>query len=281
MPEGHVVSGLRIALVYPELLGTYGDGGNAEVLAARARWRGIDAEIVNVAAGEPLPGQCDIYVLGGGEDEPQTLAAQSLRTGEPLTRALEGGAVVLAVCAGLQIVGESFVGSDGAVEEGLGLLPLRTRRSLAGAGSLRAGHMSDAASEPIPPRAVGDLAVRATGALAHLPVLTGYENHGGRSIAIETATGTAPGAPLGTVVDGVGMAIGNGTPDRAEGWVRDHGRGHVVATYLHGPVLAQNPGLADHLLATATGAALPPLDRDDPALPLRAARLRQLGLPPD
>ena len=32
---------LKIALVYPELLGTYGDGGNALVLAERARRRGI------------------------------------------------------------------------------------------------------------------------------------------------------------------------------------------------------------------------------------------------
>ena len=256
---------LRIALVYPELLGTYGDGGNAEVLAARARWRGVDAEVVDVPAGEAVPTQCDLYVLGGGEDEPQTLAAQGLRDGGALLRAVEGGAVVLAVCAGLQIVGESFVGSDGAVEDGLGLLPLRTRRSLG------------PASVAVPPRAVGDLAVRATGALAHLPVLTGYENHGGRSTAIAEDAG----APLGTVVAGVGMAVGNGTPDEAEGWVRDLGAGHVVATYLHGPVLAQNPALADHLLARATGNDLPPLDRADPALPLRAARLRQLGLPPD
>ena len=261
------MSALTIALVYPELLGTYGDGGNAEVLAARARWRGIDATVIDVPAGEPVPAQCDIYVLGGGEDEPQTLAAESLRDSGALTTAVEGGAVVLAVCAGLQIVGESFVGSDGGVEDGLGLLPLRTRRSL------------DAPTEPVPPRAVGDLAVRAAGALAHLPVLTGYENHGGRSVGIDRTDDD--GAPLGTVVAGVGMAIGNGTPDHAEGWVRDLGRGHVLATYLHGPVLAQNPGLADHLLATATGSPLPPLDRDDPALPLRAARLRQLGLPPD
>jgi CobQ-like glutamine amidotransferase family enzyme len=263
------MSALSIALVYPELLGTYGDGGNAEVLAARARWRGIDATVVPVAAGEPVPTGCDIYVLGGGEDEPQTLAAQSLRDGGGLATAVDGGAVVLAVCAGLQIVGESFVASDGAVEEGLGLLPLRTRRSLGGPG------------DPVPPRAVGDLAARPAGALAHLPVLLGYENHGGRSAPVDADHADGAGAPLATVVPGVGMAVGNGTPDAAEGWVRDVGRGHVVATYLHGPVLAQNPALADHLLHRATRAALPPLDRADPALALRAARLRQLGLPPD
>ena len=32
---------VSIALLYPELLGTYGDGGNAAVLAQRLRWRNI------------------------------------------------------------------------------------------------------------------------------------------------------------------------------------------------------------------------------------------------
>src|SRR6185369_16534257 len=41
----------RIALIYPELLGTYGDGGNAIVLAQRLRWRGMAAEVVSVPAG--------------------------------------------------------------------------------------------------------------------------------------------------------------------------------------------------------------------------------------
>ena len=32
---------VSIALLYPELLGTYGDGGNATVLSQWLRWRGI------------------------------------------------------------------------------------------------------------------------------------------------------------------------------------------------------------------------------------------------
>jgi CobQ-like glutamine amidotransferase family enzyme len=262
-PPGAAV---RIALVYPELLGTYGDGGNAEVLAARARWRGLPVEQVAVRAGDPVPAGCDLYVLGGGEDEPQTLAAQSLSNGAGLARAVDGGAVILAVCAGLQLLGESFVTSDGSVTEGLGLLPLRTRRSLGRPDG------------PVPPRAVGDLAVRAGPALADLPLLLGYENHGGRSAPLGA---DAPGGPLGTVVREVGMAVGNGTADGAEGWVRDIGAGHIVATYLHGPVLAQNPALADHLLERAVGAPLAALDRPDPGVALRATRLRQLGLPAD
>ena len=51
-----IVSGdstLRVGFVYPELLGTYGDRGNAVVLVQRARWRGIPAELVEVRAGAP------------------------------------------------------------------------------------------------------------------------------------------------------------------------------------------------------------------------------------
>jgi len=36
-------SAVRVGLVYPELLGTYGDRGNAVVLVERCRRRGIDA----------------------------------------------------------------------------------------------------------------------------------------------------------------------------------------------------------------------------------------------
>ena len=65
-------SAVRIGLLFPALLGTYGDGGNALVLRKRLEWRGIDAEIVEVDAGAPVPDSLDLYLLGGGEDGPQT-----------------------------------------------------------------------------------------------------------------------------------------------------------------------------------------------------------------
>ena len=199
----------RIALVYPELLGTYGDGGNAMVLAARLRWRGLPAEVVSVPAGEPVPPDCQIYLLGGGEDEPQVLAAEGLRAGRNLARAVEDGAVVFAVCAGLQIVGRTFWGTDGVQHDGVGLLDLETRRSFG------------APDEPVPPRAVGDIAVTPDEELG-LPVVLGYENHGGRTRPLADALGR----PFGRVH---GSAIGNGTPDRAEGWWHATGARDVPA----------------------------------------------------
>ena len=120
---------ISIALVYPELLGTYGDGGNATVLAQRLRWRGHEARVIVVPSTGTVPSSCEFYVIGGGEDLPQSLAASKLLATRPLHRAVEAGAAVLAICAGLQILGTSFVGPDGRGAEGLGLLDCVTVRS--------------------------------------------------------------------------------------------------------------------------------------------------------
>jgi len=229
MPESQV----RIALVFPSLLGTYGDGGNASVLAQRLRWRGIDADVIDVGVDDAVPEQADLYVLGGGEDTAQTLAVSRLSDGV-LARAVAAGKTVFAVCAGFQILGESFLVGAGDIVPGLGLVDCRTDR-LPGE------------------RAVGELL---TDAADGLGVLTGYENHGGRTVL------GADARPLARVRDGVGNGDGSG----GDGLVQ----GNVVATYLHGPALARNPALADHLLRTVV-ADLSPLD-DHEEEELRAER---------
>ncbi|MDQ1498126.1 MAG: hypothetical protein QOI86_1466 [Actinomycetota bacterium] len=227
-----IESAVRVALLYPELLGTYGDRGNARVLLQRLAWRGVPAELVEAPWGEPAPASCDIYVLGGGEDSPQASAAAALITEGALHRAVEGGAAVLAICAGFQILGHSFFGPDGAARPGLGLLDCTTARRAS-------------------PRIVGEILVEpdpaawgaGAGAEPSLPALSGYENHAGLTDLGPDAT------PLGRVEVGVGN--GDGT----EGAVG----GRVVGTYLHGPVLARNPALADRLLSWVAG-DLEPLD---------------------
>ncbi len=235
---------LRIAVVHPDLLGTYGDGGNGLVLARRAEWRGLAVELLQAPSDRPLP-EADVYCLGGGEDGPQVRAARTLVDDGTLARRVAGGAVVLAVCAGFQVVGRSFPGADGDPHEGVGLLGVDTVK---GAG----------------PRAVGEVLVEVdAGALGPLPVLTGFENHGG-------ATSLRDGA---AAVGRVTVGVGNGGGDGSEGAVE----GRVVGTYLHGPLLARNPSLADRLLSWALGdASLEPLD-DGLAESLREERLAAVG----
>ncbi|GAB3941338.1 hypothetical protein GCM10027614_26490 [Micromonospora vulcania] len=69
---------LRIVWIYPDLLSTYGDRGNALILARRARQRGMPVEVLEVRSDQRLPATADIYLLGGGEDGPQALGAQRL-----------------------------------------------------------------------------------------------------------------------------------------------------------------------------------------------------------
>jgi CobQ-like glutamine amidotransferase family enzyme len=230
---------LAIVLLLPDLLGTYGDSGNADILAKRLLWRGIAAEILTVRSGDPVPVGAQLYVVGGGEDLPQALASRQLGSGagHPLRRAVDAGAVVLAVCAGLQILGSSFVGPDGEESEGLGILDCRTVR---GRG----------------PRSVGEVVTEAAADL-NLGELTGYENHAGVTELGPDAT------PLGRVLVGVGNGDGSGC-DGAR-------TGRVLGTYMHGPVLARNPGLADLLLGWVVG-ELSPLD-DAEAQALRGERL--------
>lgn len=241
-PEREPVS---IALLYPELLGTYGDGGNGVVLAQRLRWRGIPAEVIDVTAGEAVPSSCDIYLMGGGEDGPQSLAVRELRASRALSNAVENGAAVLAVCAGFQLLGRQFRGPDGRPHTGLGLIDCSTDR---GPGSRR----------------VGELVVEPAADL-DLPSLTGYENHQG-------VTTLGPSArPLGSVVVG----HGNDTGDGSEGAIS----GRVVGTYLHGPVLARNPALADLILSWVVGPLDPIEDSEVDALRQQRLAVARRGHP--
>ena len=131
-------SALRVVVIYPDLLGTYGDSGNGRILAARAAWRGIPVELILARSDEPLVGGADIYCIGGGEDGPQVQAAERLADGV-LAAAVASGATVLAVCAGYQIVGSSFPGPDGRPQAGVGLLDIDTVKRFGTAGGRGVG----------------------------------------------------------------------------------------------------------------------------------------------
>src|SRR5664279_944157 len=231
-------STIRIGLLLPDVLGTYADTGNAAVLAARARWRGIPTEIVTITADATPPAGCDVYLLGGGEDTAQLFAADWLRRHRDLHHALDSSARVLAVCAGLQILGHTMRDRASQDHPGLGILDLTTT--------------------PGRRRAVGEITTAC--AIPDVGQLTGFENHHGITTL---GTGTAP---LGTVITGTGNGTRDNTGRPAEGVRTDR----VIGTYLHGPVLARNPALADHLLTAITGTEMAPLELPDQAALRRA-----------
>ena len=218
---------MRLVWIYPDLLSTYGDRGNALVVERRARQRGIGVQRIDVRSDQAVPTSGDIYLIGGGEDRPQRLAAERLRRDGHLYHAVENGAIVFSVCAGYQILGREFINDLGQREPGLGLLDVTTVR---GEGE----------------RCVGDVYGEIDPRLG-LPPLTGFENHQGVTQLGPTAR------PFARVT----LGKGNGTGDGTEGAYNDT----VFGTYMHGPVLARNPQIADLLLKLALDVnALPPTD---------------------
>lgn len=235
--EGETLDGpaIRIVHLYPDLLNLYGDNGNVRILAQRLRWRGIPAEVREVHNGETADlSQADLVFLGGGPDREQRLASTGLMAlRDELARFIDEDGPLLAICGGFQILGRTWVLGDEEVP-GLGLAPMETRRP---------GTSAD--------RLVGDIALESP--LAEHPVI-GYENHAGRTYLDEGVQ------PFGDVASEYGN--GNNDDGKADGIAFRN----VVGTYLHGPLLAKNPEVADWLLQRAldrhsqrTGAAAPAL----------------------
>jgi CobQ-like glutamine amidotransferase family enzyme len=213
---------VRIGLVLPDVMGTYGDGGNAVVLRQRLLLRGIPAEIVEITLAEPVPDSLDLYTLGGAEDYAQRLATRHLLRHPGLQRAAARGAPVLAICAAIQVLGHWYETSAGEKVDGVGLL--------------------DVTTSPQPERTIGE--VVSTPLIEGLSEpLTGFENHRGGTVLGPDAR------PLAAVVKGAGNRLGDGIDGAVQG--------SVYATYLHGPCLARNPEFADLLLAQVVGSLAP------------------------
>jgi CobQ-like glutamine amidotransferase family enzyme len=206
---------LRIGHLYPDLMSIYGDRGNVIALERRASWRGIDAEVRSFTVGAPIdPAWADVWFFGGGQDVGQDVVGADLQgpSGDALRRSIEGGAALLAVCGGYQLLGHEYVPDGAPAIPGLGLLDVRTK-----AGKRRF---------------VGNLLAEGEGG-----TLIGFENHSGRTYLGPRAR------PLGRVLVG----HGNNGEDGTEGAVQ----GRVIGCYLHGSLLPKNPWLADRLIAWA------------------------------
>jgi CobQ-like glutamine amidotransferase family enzyme len=204
----------------------YADRGNLLLLERRCEWRGLGFSLSSSGLGEQLdPDAADLYYIGGGQDRDQRLCAFDLAEikRDALHAAAARDAVILAVCGGYQLLGDSYQLGDEQLP-GIGLVDLHTIRS---DGS----------------RLIGNAAIEVRLDAGAPAVLAGFENHGGRTHLGRSAS------PLGRVLRGHGN---NGT-DGLEG-VR---RRNVIGTYLHGPLLPKNVWFADWLIATALGLTTP------------------------
>ena len=212
---------MRIAVghLFPDYLNIYADRGNIAVLTRRAAWRGHELEVEAIGAGDELrPGAHDLYYIGGGQDREQELIAPALAAlGEPLREAVSGGAALLAVCGGYQLLGRAYRDQSGDELPGVGLFPLHTV-----AGDRRM---------------IGDVLLECELEPGERRTLAGFENHAGRTYLDEGAE------PLGRVLAG----FGNDGESGYEGCRA----GRAIGTYLHVPLLPRNPWLADWLLAQA------------------------------
>ncbi|PPF31779.1 hypothetical protein C5C18_03500 [Rathayibacter tritici] len=201
-PRGDRVTTLRIAVLAPDVLDSNGDAANARVLAARARWSGVAADVVPLAVAADAEVRPDVLVAGTGADEDLAAVLALLREVAPTLRSwVEQGTQVLAVGAGWDMLAGSISTPHGEVE-GIGLFP----------GASIAGE-----------RVTDDLLVESSSG-----VLVGFENHERRM------TGIAPADALGRVLHGTGDGVGY-EGYSAGGLLGTHLHGPVLAK---NPVLA-------------------------------------------
>ena len=232
---------VHIVHLYASEMNIYGDNGNVAVLRRRLEWRGIDVAVSRLGVGDQVPSDTHLLVGGGGQDAGQAVITDDLASkGPDLRAAADAGVPMLLICGMYQMAGHYFAPFDAPRLAGVGLLDLHT--------------------EAGPTRLIGNIAVD-----SDLGPLVGYENHSGLTYL------GADARPLGTTAVGQGN---NGT-DGTEGARRDN----VIGTYLHGPVLAKAPSMADHLLSEALAASgmsrdLEPLDDSLAEQAARVARSR-------
>lgn len=245
------MTAVRVLHLFPATLGINGDAGNVLALRQRLQWRGVEAEVILVEAGESMPAEVDVVHIGSGPRSARdTLLDDVERRREQLQAWASAGVPMIAVGAGFQLMSRAIVAIDGTERAAAGLLPVTIR----------------------------DVKGRSVGEVLGMPAddhrLAGYVNH-----AVEVERHAAEplveldrGPSGGASVDGAARLDG----------VRS---GALIGTHLHGPVLPMNPVLADTLLRGALarhGESLPAADdrvdqADEFARRARAAIAARLG----
>ncbi|HVS85268.1 MAG TPA: hypothetical protein VHD91_06530, partial [Gaiellaceae bacterium] len=70
---------IRVGHLYPDYLNIYADRGNIAVFAQRAERRGHQLDVTALGLDDAIvPGDHDLYYVGGGQDREQLLVAENL-----------------------------------------------------------------------------------------------------------------------------------------------------------------------------------------------------------
>lgn len=204
---------IHVLHLYPNELNTYGDHGNRLVLMKRLAGHGYEPDVHYHHPGDSLIKQADIVIGGGGQDSAQAdVQADILKIGDGLRKFAESGVPMLTICGTYQLFGHRFVTNAGQEVKGISIFDLET------IGGEK--------------RMIGNVMVK-----SDFGTLFGFENHSGQTFLGENQN------PLGKVLRGGG----NNGNDKTEG-ARSL---NVFGTYLHGPILPNNPNFCDELIKLA------------------------------
>ncbi len=221
---------IKCAWMYHDIMDLYGDKGNIMTLKARAQARDIDFEVDTIGIGQKADlSDYDLVFMGGGADKEQmSLMPDLLSRKENIKKAIDENTFFLLICGGYQFFGRSY---ETATHDNLQCLEIGDYYTTTGKNHTRC---------------IGNIVIDAN-LDGHTLRLIGFENHGGQTVNVKH--------PLGKVVHGFGNTFDGGF----EGYYD----GHILGTYLHGPLLPKNGELADFVLAKAIAKRNPDFRYED------------------
>lgn len=214
---------IKIAWLYPDLMSTYGDRGNIIILKERLIRREIGANVIEISMGTSSNKlkEANILFIGGAQDREQEIVNNDLICRRKILKGLiESGVPGLFICGAYQFLGNYYLDAKGTKIPGLGIFNLYT---------INPGLDSK--------RLIGNVAARIKIPTLSSEMITGFENHGGRTFLSDSIK------PFAKIIFGGG----NNGEDRTEGAIYKN----AIGTYFHGPILASNPHLADFLIMKA------------------------------
>ena len=214
---------ITIGWLYPDLMSTYGDRGNIQVLKMRCKWNSVDVSILPITQKTTIEEmqQIDFIFGGGSQDVQQEIVMRDLlgKKGDKLKELIENNVPALFVCGAPQVMGKYYEPAMGKRIDGVGVFDMYT---------INPG--------PDKPRCIGNIVAETT-VIGKPLTIVGFENHGGRT---HLGSGVQPFAK---VIHG----FGNNGEDKTEGVIYKN----AIGCYFHGPLLPKNPEIADYMLQKA------------------------------